>query len=241
MNTTKLNSPTADTLISLKDIGVSYRSHRASTSDQNWALRDISLDLQRGETLGIIGRNGVGKSTLLKVLADIIEPDIGAVRRQVCRSTLLSLRVGFLNHLDAQENAIMAGMLLGLSRQETEEKLPEILEFAELENMEKVPIGTYSTGMVARLGFSIAMQIDPDILLIDEMLAVGDAGFREKSAAALRERMQSDRTVVLVAHNEQVIQKLCNRVMWIENGQCKATGSAEEILSLYRQSLQLHH
>lgn len=229
-----------DKLISLTDVGVSYSSHRAlKSAEKSWALNNIDLDLYRGETLGIIGRNGVGKSTLLKVLADIIEPDQGKVERQVCRSTLLSLRVGFLNHLDARENAIMAGMLLGLQRGEAEARIPDILEFAELDSMEKVPIGTYSTGMVARLGFSIAMQIDPDILLIDEMLAVGDAGFREKSAAALRERMKSDRTVVLVAHNEQVIRNLCNRVIWIENGRCKATGTADEIFSQYKESLQI--
>lgn len=228
-----------DKLISLKGIGVSYRSHRAhKAAEKNWALNDINLDLYKGETLGIIGRNGVGKSTLLKVLADIIEPDVGLIKREACRSTLLSLRVGFLNHLDARENAIMAGMLLGLPRREAEERIPDILEFAELDAMDKVPIGTYSTGMVARLGFSIAMQIDPDILLIDEMLAVGDAGFREKSAAALRERMKSDRTVVLVAHNEQVVRNLCNRVIWIEHGRCKATGDADEIFTLYKESLK---
>lgn len=229
-----------ETLINLEDIGICYRSRnllRGST--ENWALESVNLSLNKGDTLGVIGRNGVGKSTLLKILADIIEPDKGVLQRVPCRSTLLSLRVGFLNHLDARENAIMAGMLLGLSRKEIEAKLSEILEFAELENHLNVPIGTYSTGMVARLGFSIAMQIDPDILLIDEMLAVGDAGFRQKSAAVLRERMQSEKTVVLVAHNDQVIRELCNRVLWIEDGKSRACGAADDVLAEYNEFLKL--
>ncbi len=229
-----------DTLISLKDVGVCYRSHHLlHTRKESWALRQVNLDLHKGETLGVIGRNGVGKSTLLKILADIIQPDRGQIERVACRSTLLSLRVGFLNHLDARENATMAGMLLGLSRAEIEAKIPEILSFAELEEQHKVPIGTYSTGMVARLGFSIAMQIDPEILLIDEMLAVGDASFRQKSSAALRQRMQSDKTVVLVAHNEQVISQLCNRVAWIENGETRALGNPDEVLAEYRDHLKV--
>lgn len=225
-------------MISLKDVGVCYRARSLlKGSRENWALESVSLSLNKGETLGVIGRNGVGKSTLLKLLADIIQPDRGTIERQPSRSTLLSLRVGFLNHLDAKENAIMAGMLLGLSRVEIESRLEDILEFAELQDFVNVPIGTYSTGMVARLGFSIGMQIDPDILLIDEMLAVGDASFRKKSSEALKQRMQSDKTVVLVAHNEQVIRELCNRVVWIEEGKTRATGSAEEVLDQYKRFL----
>jgi lipopolysaccharide transport system ATP-binding protein len=228
----------SDELIRLEGVSVCYRArnlHRQAR--ENWALRDVDLCVVRGDTLGVIGRNGVGKTTLLKLLADIIEPDEGKVTRRDCRSTLLSLRLGFLNHLNARENAIMAGMLLGLSRRQVEVRLPAILEFAELEAHAGVPIGTFSTGMVARLGFSIAMQIDPDILLIDEMLAVGDASFRKKSAQALRARMQSDKTVVLVAHNEKIIEELCNRVVWIENGRVIETGEPGAVLEHYRRFL----
>ncbi len=226
-------------LIELTDVGVCYRARNLFKGRrEHWALNKVSLTLNKGDTLGVIGRNGTGKSTLLKVLADIIEPDRGEVNRQACRSTLLSLRVGFLNHLNAKENVIMAGMLLGLSRKDIESRLESILDFAELNEFVNVPIGTYSTGMVARLGFSIAMQIDPDVLLIDEMLSVGDASFREKSAKALRERMQSEKTVVLVAHNEQVIRELCNHVVWIENGISKAAGPADEVLEQYKSYLK---
>ncbi|MCH7816420.1 MAG: ABC transporter ATP-binding protein [Proteobacteria bacterium] len=228
----------SNALIELRDVGVCYRSRNLFGGTREfWALNKVSLTLNRGDTLGVIGRNGVGKSTLLKILADIIRPDRGTIETQDCRSTLLSLRVGFLNHLDARENAIMAGMLLGLSRKEIESKLDAILDFAELQEFVNVPIGTYSTGMVARLGFSIAMQIDPDILLIDEILAVGDENFRQKSSQALRQRMQSDKTVVLVAHNEQVIRQLCNQVVWIEDGQTMASGQADTVIDAYNSFL----
>lgn len=226
-------------LIQLTDVGVCYRARKLlKSSSEFWALNSVSLSLNKGDTLGVIGRNGMGKSTLLKVLADIIEPDRGKVHRQPCTSTLLSLRVGFLNHLNARENAIMAGMLLGLSRKEIEARLDAILDFAELNEFNNVPIGTFSTGMVARLGFSIAMQIDPDVLLIDEMLSVGDASFRDKSSQALRKRMQSEKTVVLVAHNEQVIRELCNQVVWIENGVSRSAGKADEVLDEYNTFLK---
>jgi len=229
----------SEQLVTLRDVGICYRASKLlGENRKNWALKNISLELNRGDTLGVIGRNGVGKSTLLKLLADIIKPDEGEITRLPCRATLLSLRVGFLNHLDARQNAIMAGMLLGLSRREIEGKLDSIIEFAELQDYVNVPIGTYSTGMVARLGFSIAMQIDPEILLIDEMLAVGDAGFREKSAAALRERMRSDRTVVLVAHNEQVVCELCTRVVWIEEGRMREIGEPNSVLESYHSFMQ---
>ncbi|MBL4820216.1 MAG: ABC transporter ATP-binding protein [Gammaproteobacteria bacterium] len=227
-----------DELIKLQNVGVCYRSQSFLKSNrEKWALNDIDMTLNRGDTLGIIGRNGVGKSTLLKLLADIITPDRGVIERKPCRSTLLSLRVGFLNHLNARENAIMAGMLLGLSRKEIESRLDAILEFAELTDSANVPIGTFSTGMSARLGFSIAMQIDPDVLLLDEMLAVGDASFKEKSSRAIRQRMKSDKTVVVVAHNELVIRELCNKVLWIENGRTMATGNADEVFEQYKSYL----
>lgn len=228
-----------EALIKMRNIGVCYRSRQLfGGGTENWALQDLSLDLHRGDTLGVIGRNGVGKSTLLKLLADIIEPDRGEMQRADVRSTLLSLRVGFLNHLDARQNTVMAGMLLGLSRKAIENKVDEILDYAELNEKDNVPIGTYSTGTVARLGFAIAMQIDPEIMLIDEMLAVGDAGFRQKSAQAIRQRMQSDKTVVLVAHNENVIRELCNKVIWIHEGRSIASGPADEILEQYQEFIK---
>lgn len=225
-------------LIKLTDVGVCYKARSLlSGAYENWALKQVNLSLNKGDTLGVIGRNGVGKSTLLKILADIIQPDKGVIERQPCSSTILSLGVGFLNHLDARENAVMAGMLLGFSRKEIEPKIQGILEFAELTAYDKVPIGTYSTGMVARLGFSIAMEVEPDILLIDEMLAVGDADFRQKSSKAIRQRMGSEQTVVLVAHNEHVIREFCNQVVWIEDGKTIASGTADDMLEQYTKFL----
>ncbi|OFE13774.1 hypothetical protein PHACT_12035 [Pseudohongiella acticola] len=226
-------------LLDLKNTGVCYRRRRLFGNDEcYWALDDVSLQLYKGETLGIIGRNGAGKTTLLKLLADIIRPDRGELVRRPASYVILSLRLGFLEQLSARDNIIMSGMLFGMGRDEIEARIPEIMEFAELEDYADAPVATYSMGMSARLGFAIAMSADPDVMLIDEMLAVGDSGFREKSAAVLRERMLSNRTVVLVAHNEPAIRNLCSRVVWIENGRTVEQGEPETVVTNYREHLR---
>ncbi len=229
-----------EAVLSVSHVDVSYwRRTGMFRRERFWPLRDVSFDLGHGETLGIIGRNGVGKSTLLRVLAGIIAPDKGQVARNGCRASLLSLQVGFIPYLTGRENAILSGMLLGLRRSEIQAKLEEIIAFAELEDFIDEPVRTYSSGMAARLGFAVAFQADPDVLLVDEVLGVGDVAFQQKSAAAMREKMRSSKTVVLVFHNAQLIKGLCDRAVWIENGVMRAEGETERVLAAYHEALQL--
>lgn len=201
--------------------------------DYYWALKNVSFNLFHGETLGVIGRNGVGKSTLLRLLAGIIAPDKGEVTSYVERSSLLSLQVGFVPHLSGRENAVLSGMLLGMRRREIEKKMESIVDFSGLGEFIDEPVGSYSSGMRARLGFAVAMEAEPDILLIDEVLGVGDREFKQKSGLAMRERILSDQTVVIVSHNLDTIREFCDRVVWLENGETKAEGKTAEILELY--------
>ncbi|MEM7480886.1 MAG: ABC transporter ATP-binding protein [Acidobacteriota bacterium] len=227
-------------LLSLQHAGVYYgpAGHLVSRRrEKHWALKNISLDVSSGETLGVIGRNGAGKSTLLRLLAGIIRPDRGRYANYGCRATLLSLKVGFVPYLTGRENAILSGMLLGMERKELLRKLPAIIEFAELEEFIDEPVQTYSSGMQARLGFSTAFHVDPDVLLVDEVLGVGDAEFVAKSTAMMRQKILSDHTVVLVSHSAETIRTLCDRVVWIEGGCTQASGQVEAVLDAYQRSL----
>ena len=163
-------------------------------------LQDISLDLYQGETLGIIGRNAAGKSTLLRLIAGIIRQDRGLFVHRAQSTALLSLQAGFVPYLSGRENAIVSGLLLGLRRAEVEDKMQDIIDFSELGDFIDLPLSSYSSGMRARMGFAVAYQVDPDILLIDETLGDGDEAFQAKSSRAMHERIRSDRTIVLVSH-----------------------------------------
>ena len=196
-----------------------------------WALKDVSFELYHGETLGILGRNGAGKSTLLKLLAGIIAPEKGVLESDGSRSSLLSLQVGFVPHLTGRQNAVLSGILLGLTRAQVEARMGTIVEFAELAEFIDEPLHTYSSGMRARLGFSVAFQADPDILLIDEVLGVGDVEFQQKSAQVMKQRIRSNKTVVLVSHNLNVLRELCDRLVWIESGETRGEGEIEAVLS----------
>ena len=165
-------------LIELRNVGVAFSAQRRFGSGKFWALEDVTLNLRHGERLGVIGRNGAGKSTLLRVLAGILQPDRGTVKRAAVTCQLLSLALGFTPYLSGRDNAILSGLMLGLRRREIESRLPSIQEFSELGDFFEQPIATYSAGMVVRLGFSVAIQVEPDVLLIDEVLAVGDAEFQ---------------------------------------------------------------
>lgn len=226
-------------IVSVRHVGVSYwRKKSILRREQFWALRDVSFDLYHGETLGIIGRNGVGKSTLLRVLARIIEPDHGEVISYGSGiASLLSLQVGFSDQLSGRDNAILSGMLLGMRRREIEARLPEIIQFSELEEFIDQPVRIYSAGMRARLGFSVAFHADPDIILLDETLGVGDEAFRKKSSAAMRQRIKSDKAIVLVSHAAGIIKSLCDRAIWIENGVSVAAGEVDNVLGQYQASL----
>jgi len=227
-------------ILSLRNVGVYYRRKRGIFGEPFWALKDVSFDLYHGETLGIIGRNGVGKSTLLRLMAGILKPNRGTfINHGGYQASLLSLQVGFLYYLTGRENALLSGMFMGLRKAEILAKMPAIIEFSELGEFIDRPLATYSTGMTARLGFSVAFQVDPDILLIDEILGVGDAEFSQKSAKVMQEKIRSNKTVVFVSHQAALIKHLCNRVIWIEEGVSKAEGDTDRVLKEYHQFLHL--
>ena len=222
-------------MVELEAVGVCYRRRGGfgASGGEYWALLDVSLDVRPGETLGVIGRNGAGKTTLLKVMAGIIEADRGLVRRCSARASLLSLQVGFQPQLSGRENAVLSSLLLGEDRRTALRNLVAIAEFAGLTGRMDEPLATYSSGMRARLGFSVAYHASPDLLLIDEVLGVGDQAFRQKSSAAIKALISSERTVVLVSHALPTIRELCNRVAWIENGATRLLGPTEEVLAAY--------
>jgi len=227
-----------ETVIELHNVGVCYaRRSGFMRSSKFWALHDVSFKLQHGETLGVIGHNGAGKSTLLRLLAGILSPDHGEVVTRAGRVSLQSLQVGFVPYLSGRDNAILSGIMLGMRRSAVLEKMDEICDFAELGDFFDEPVRSYSSGMRARLGFAVAFQADPDVILIDEVLGVGDAAFREKSAAAMRAKIATDKTVVVVTHSVETVEDLCDRVIWIDHGVTRAVGGTQEVLAEYQKSL----
>jgi ABC-type polysaccharide/polyol phosphate transport system ATPase subunit len=198
-----------------------------------WALRDIDLEVRRGEALGIIGHNGSGKSTLLRLMAGLARPTEGEVRAYGRLSPLLELGAGFHPQLSGRENLIVNAVLLGLRRREALEKLPEIVAFAELEEFIDQPMRMYSQGMYMRLGFSVAVHAKPEILLVDEVLAVGDADFQAKCFAHI-ERLQADGvTIVLVSHDLIAVERFCQRTVLLEHGRIVAEGPPREVIDRY--------
>jgi len=225
-------------LVELEHVGVAFNAQRRLSGGRFWALEDVSLTLRRGERLGVIGRNGAGKSTLLRTIAGILVPDRGSIRRAPVSCQLLSLALGFVPHLSGRDNAVLSGLMLGLRRRDIVSRLPSIREFSELGDFFEQPIAAYSAGMVMRLSFSVAIQVEPDVLLIDEVLSVGDAEFQQKSGAALRARMGEGHTVVLVSHDENQISQLCDRVLWVEHGRSVAEGGRDEVFAAYHRDFQ---
>jgi len=228
-----MSSP--EILIELDHVGLKYPLKRPLNGQRvHWALRDVSLTLHKGQTLGVIGSNGAGKSTLMKLLAGITQEDRGTVRRQKdLRISILNLGLGFEGTLTGRENAILSGMLFGLHRRTIEKRIDNIIEFSGLGDFIDQPYYTYSSGMGARLGFAVAMEIDPDILLLDEVLGVGDANFAEKSSKALLEKIQSDMTVVLISHDPHTIRRLATTATWIDRGVTQCAGNVEEVSARY--------
>jgi len=227
----------AEILISLKKVGICYRRQQGffkSARSDFWALQSLDMEIPEGETIGVLGRNGAGKSTLLRILAGIIRPDRGSIIvRPRLRTTLLSLGVGSHSTLSGRENAILNGMMLGATKQHMIASLKRIQDFSELGDFFDEPIYTYSSGMAARLGFATALEVDPDVLLIDEMLAVGDSGFLHKSSEALKARLRSGKTAVLVSHDPRTILDLCSAAVWIENGVSVAHGKTNVVVQQY--------
>ncbi|MDE0001839.1 MAG: ATP-binding cassette domain-containing protein [Rhodospirillaceae bacterium] len=227
--------PTDPPVVSLRSVGVSYRSRGRllGRAEEYWALSEVSFDVYPGETVGLIGKNGAGKTTLLKAIAGIIEADRGSIERDDVSLTMLSLQVGFLPQLSGRENAILSGMMLGLDRKAAEREVDSIEAFAELGDHFDAPLATYSNGMRARLGFSCALYSAAEVLLIDEVLGVGDQQFRVKSTDAIKSLIRSKRTVLLASHNLATVRELCDRVIWIENGRTRAAGTTAQVLEQY--------
>lgn len=226
------------TMISLSDVSVKFRQRLSFFRHKyHHALTDINLDVNRGETLGIIGRNGCGKSTLLKVLAGIMTPDSGTVDTRNNKVSLQTLAAGFDQELSGTDNAIISSMLLGHSHKEARANLDRINEFAELGDNFYEPVKTYSSGMRARLGFAVAITMHADVLMVDEVLGVGDANFRKKAEDAILDKINSEQTVVFVSHSAGQIQRLCDRVVWLERGKIKLIGETRPVLKEYQSFL----
>lgn len=224
-----------------KDIGLKEFVLRKLTGNYQakefWADRDITFSLERGDMLGIIGGNGAGKSTLLKAISGIMEPTEGYVRREGNVAALLELASGFDGDLTVRENAYLRGAMLGYTRKFMDEAYEEIINFAELQEFQDRPFKQLSSGMKSRLAFSIASMVRPDILILDEVLSVGDGAFMKKSEAKMREILGSGATTILVSHSLNQVRELCNKVLWLHKGQQIAFGDAEPLCELYQQFL----
>jgi ABC-type polysaccharide/polyol phosphate transport system ATPase subunit len=252
--TTEYGSPPADSdqiAINVEGLGVQYnlKLTRKATIRQSltrrvklegndthfWALKDVSFKVVHGESLGVIGPNGAGKSTLLQVLAGIITPSAGVVEVDGHISSLLSLGAGFDGDLSGRDNIRLAGAFMGLPHSTVEERLPGMVEFADLGPFIDAAIKTYSSGMRARLGFAIATSVNPDILLLDEVLSTGDASFREKSKARVLELVKEAKAIVLVTHDMGWVSEYCNKAMLLEKGHIVAVGSPDEVVAIHRE------
>lgn len=199
-----------------------------------WALRDISFTVGRGDALGVVGLNGSGKSTLLKLVAGIMKPTSGSVKVSGQVAPMIELGAGFDLELSARENIYLNGMILGYTRKHITERYEKILDFAELREFEMVPVKNFSSGMTARLGFAIATLDQPDILILDEVLAVGDYQFQEKSMARTQEIIDNGATVLLVSHDIEQVKKLCQKALWLEKGHLKMIGDVDEVCARYQ-------
>ncbi len=200
------------------------------------ALDDVSFTIGKGDVFGIVGFNGAGKSTALKVVSGILAPTTGSVSINGTIAPLIELGAGFDVDLTARENVFLNGTVLGLTPKFLHSKYDEIIDFAELREFQDVPIKNFSSGMVARLGFAIATVITPDILIVDEILSVGDFKFQQKCENRIQEMMDFGTTIIIVSHSIEQIEKLCNKVLWLEKGKVKALGDAKEVCDAYKNS-----
>lgn len=200
-----------------------------------WALKGVNLTVPKGTTVGLIGRNGSGKSTLLKIISRILYPTKGEVRVNGRVSTLLELGAGFHPDFTGRENIFLNASILGLTRKEIKERLDEIIAFAELGGFIDNPVRNYSSGMYMRLGFAVAVHVNPDILLVDEVLAVGDLAFQEKCLAKIRELQNRGATIILVTHAPKQVEELCHHAVWLDRGEIRMQGPAREVARAYAE------
>ena len=209
---------------------------RRRPKDILWALRDVSFSVEEGEVVGIIGRNGAGKSTLLKILSKITYPTSGKVRTRGRVASLLEVGTGFHEELTGRENVYLNGSILGMKKREVDAKFDAIVTFSGVERFVDTPIKRYSSGMRMRLGFSVAAHLEPDVLIVDEVLAVGDAVFQKKCISAMQDMRGGGRTVLFVSHNMAAVENLCTRGIWINNGSVRMDGPTHEVIEAYMGS-----
>lgn len=245
-------SPAPDEVIRLTNVSVRYHVPRERIStfkeyairkiqgkvskNTFWALKSINLSVFRGEVFGIIGQNGAGKSTLLKLIARVLQPTEGRVWVKGNVVPLLEIGAGFHPDLTGRENIYLNGAILGFKRNEMKRRIDNIIEFSELGDFIEAPIRTYSTGMWARLGFSIATEVTPDILILDEVIGVGDEAFQKKCAKRIETFRDNGTTILLVSHDTQMIESLCQRAVWLDHGTIQAMGSVSEVVRAYHMS-----
>jgi ABC-type polysaccharide/polyol phosphate transport system ATPase subunit len=220
-----------------KFVRAPVQAFRRPKDETFWALKDISLDVHEGEVLGLIGRNGAGKTTLLKILSRITRPTSGWAEIRGRVGSLLEVGTGFHPELSGRENTFLSGAILGMSKSEIRKKFKEIVAFAELAQFIDTPVKHYSSGMYVRLAFAVAAHLEPEILLVDEVLAVGDINFQKKCLGKMGDVARAGRTVVLVSHQLNQIRRLCQRVIWIDSGQVRQNGPTHEVVSAYESAM----
>ena len=235
--------------ISIKDLFISYRDIKKFSIRKTLfsrekttlytAIRGVSFDIKKGEIVGICGKNGSGKSTLLRAIAGIFSADKGTINLNNNSVSLLSIGVGFQKKLTGYDNIFLSGMLLGFSKEQIEKKLKEIIEFSELGDFIYKPVSSYSSGMYSKLAFSITAILETDIMLIDEVLSVGDVAFKEKSYNKMKELISDEnRTVVIVSHSSKTLMELCDRVIWLHEGKILEDGKPEQVVSHYEEFIK---
>lgn len=212
---------------------------RQSRAEVFEAVKNVSFKVEKGEILGLVGKNGSGKSTMLRAIAGIFSPNSGTINLHGNSISLLSIGVGFQKELSGRENILLSGMLLGFTEAQVKERMEEIINFSELENFIDAPVRTYSSGMYSKLAFSITAILETDIILIDEVLSVGDAHFKKKSYKKMKELISNkDRTVVIVSHDSKTITDLCDKVLWINNGELVEHGLTAEVIKKYNDFMK---
>lgn len=225
----------------LTNVSIANSLKRKAKKETNLvnAVNNISFSVEEGEIIGIVGRNGSGKTTLLRTIAGIFQPDEGHIDKHGNRVSLMAIGVGFNPNNTGRENIIKSGLLLGCTLTQINDSMNEIIEFSELGDFIDKPVRTYSSGMYSKLAFSITAILDTDIMLVDEVLSVGDEHFRKKSFKKMEELIHSNRTVIIVSHATDTLRKFCNKILWLNNGQFICLGDTEDVLLKYEQSMQL--
>jgi lipopolysaccharide transport system ATP-binding protein len=217
-----------------------HKANGAGSRDESeifWALKDVSFEIDHGESVGLIGRNGAGKSTLLKILSRITRPSRGKVIIYERVNSLLEVGTGFNTELSGRDNVFLNGSFLGMKHQEIKNRFDEIVAFSEIEQFIDTPVKYYSSGMYVRLAFSVAAHLTPELLLLDEVLAVGDAGFQQKSRDKMKVLLSSGATIIFVSHNAMAIKEICQRAIWLEHGVIRMDGRAAGVVDEYSQSM----